>query len=315
MRTLPQLLIASCLLTSADLRAQESAADLKQRCEEQERQIRRLELENSRLKELINDRAEAAEPAPAPTPAAPSPAPTTEREAAPATAPSGPATHTVKAGETLSRIARRYGTTAAALVQLNGLRDAGLIRPGQKLKLPQQPASAGSTQGTAEVTPASTVSSTHQVKAGETFYSIARQHGISVDALTRSNPGVNPRTLKVGQRLKIDVPNPAATAGSREESSRPAPAPARTATASTAAPSPTNPAPAADDEEPGASRPVIQHPVVRSIRITERITFEKFAAQHGTTTAKLNALNGLNIDPKQTLAEGSELYVSAQPLE
>ena len=130
MRTLPQLLIASCLLTSADLRAQESAADLKQRCEEQERQIRRLELENSRLKELINDRAEAAEPAPAPTPAAPSPAPTTEREAAPATAPSGPATHTVKAGETLSRIARRYGTTAAALVQLNGLRDAGLIRPG-----------------------------------------------------------------------------------------------------------------------------------------------------------------------------------------
>ncbi|MCU0796374.1 MAG: LysM peptidoglycan-binding domain-containing protein [Akkermansiaceae bacterium] len=309
-KTLPQLLIASCLLTSADLGAQETPEELRQRCEEQERQIRRLELENSRLKELVNDRTQ---PPPSPR-LTPETEDTPAEPATPAVAPSTPApapaaTHTVKAGETLSQIARRYRTTAAALVQLNGLSNAGLIRPGQTLKLPHQ---AGSTTVVRENTAPATTTKSHQVKAGETFYSIARQHGVSVDDLTRLNPGVNPRTLRVGQRLKVEAAAPA-TVQTPEESSRVTPAPAPAATVSTSGGSTRATAPA--PEASTSSRPVIQHPVVRSIRITERITFEKFAAQYGTTTAKLNALNGLNIDPKQTLAEGSELYVSAQPQE
>jgi len=44
--------------------------------------------------------------------------------------------HTVRRGETLARIARRYGTTIAALVRANGLRNADHIYVGQRLIIP-----------------------------------------------------------------------------------------------------------------------------------------------------------------------------------
>jgi membrane-bound lytic murein transglycosylase D len=50
-------------------------------------------------------------------------------------APATLAWHVVQAGETLARIAGRYGTTVAILQKLNGLRDASL-KAGQRLKVP-----------------------------------------------------------------------------------------------------------------------------------------------------------------------------------
>jgi len=52
--------------------------------------------------------------------------------------------HVVKRGETLSSIARRYGTTVQAIMNNNGLRNANLIYVGQRLTLP---GSDGSTRG------------------------------------------------------------------------------------------------------------------------------------------------------------------------
>jgi LysM repeat protein len=46
------------------------------------------------------------------------------------------ATYTVHAGERLSIIARRYGTTVAAIVAANGLQDANYIQAGQMLCVP-----------------------------------------------------------------------------------------------------------------------------------------------------------------------------------
>ncbi len=43
--------------------------------------------------------------------------------------------HVVQAGETLTRIAARYGTTVQILEKLNGMR-GGALRPGQRLKVP-----------------------------------------------------------------------------------------------------------------------------------------------------------------------------------
>ncbi len=48
----------------------------------------------------------------------------------------GPPSHEVKPGETLSGIARRYGTTVAELQAINGLANADAVRDGKKLKLP-----------------------------------------------------------------------------------------------------------------------------------------------------------------------------------
>lgn len=46
-----------------------------------------------------------------------------------------PTTYTVKKGDTLSKIAKEYGTTVNELVKLNGIKDPNLIRVGQVLKI------------------------------------------------------------------------------------------------------------------------------------------------------------------------------------
>lgn len=46
------------------------------------------------------------------------------------------ATHTVRAGETLSSIAARYGTTVGALARTNRLQNVNLVVVGQRLKVP-----------------------------------------------------------------------------------------------------------------------------------------------------------------------------------
>ena len=66
--------------------------------------------------------------APAPVHSAAAPAPV----AAPA-APAG--TYTVVRGDNLTRIAARFGTTVAKLVEINGIKNANLINVGQVLKL------------------------------------------------------------------------------------------------------------------------------------------------------------------------------------
>ncbi|MCL2682156.1 MAG: M23 family metallopeptidase [Bacteroidales bacterium] len=43
--------------------------------------------------------------------------------------------HTVKSGETLGGIARRYGTSVNAICRLNGIKSTSIIRPGQRLRV------------------------------------------------------------------------------------------------------------------------------------------------------------------------------------
>jgi murein DD-endopeptidase MepM/ murein hydrolase activator NlpD len=42
--------------------------------------------------------------------------------------------HVVRPGDTLSSIARRYGTSVSALCRMNGIRQTSIIRPGQRLR-------------------------------------------------------------------------------------------------------------------------------------------------------------------------------------
>jgi serine-type D-Ala-D-Ala carboxypeptidase/endopeptidase (penicillin-binding protein 4) len=81
----------------------------------------------------------ASTPAPEPPPqgAAPAaPAPETTAPAARSAEASGGRTYTVRAGDTLDRIARNQGTTVAALQRANPGVDPRRIRPGQRLNLP-----------------------------------------------------------------------------------------------------------------------------------------------------------------------------------
>lgn len=83
--------------------------------------------------------APAAAPtrAPAPTPA-PAPAPRPAPTPAPAPAPAAPATttYTIQGGDTLTALARKFNTTVARLVELNGIANPDLIVAGRTLKVP-----------------------------------------------------------------------------------------------------------------------------------------------------------------------------------
>ena len=83
---------------------------------------------------------------PAPTPATPARTPTTTRAAIPSITPTPaaatstlaatPLVHVVVKGETLIAIAARYGVTVSAIMNANGITDAGLIYVDERLVIP-----------------------------------------------------------------------------------------------------------------------------------------------------------------------------------
>jgi murein DD-endopeptidase MepM/ murein hydrolase activator NlpD len=85
------------------------------------------------LIKLESIKGTAGDATPADAPVAPAPV-HSSAPVAKATAAAG-STYTVVSGDNLTRIASRYGTTVAALVKLNGIKNANLIHVGQVLKL------------------------------------------------------------------------------------------------------------------------------------------------------------------------------------
>ncbi len=297
MRALPFL--ASLLLASPLAHAKTELELLQDRCVEQERQIRHLEEENTRLKSVMTTATKTPAPLQS-APAAPEAPAKTKAAAAPTSA--SPAYGTVRSGDTLSKVAKRYGTSPTTLIKLNKLKNPSVIRPGQKLRLPDRSVAA------AAPSPTTSLRGSHVVKNGETLYSISRHYGLSPEALQSANPAVKAEALRPGQTLQLVAKAAAPT---------PAPAPAAKKVASPAPQSAAPvehvaeaPAPAVEEK---SSQTVSTAPRIRTISITTETDFGAFAAAHGTSTAKLNALNGLNLNPSTVLAKGSELYVPAQP--
>ena len=46
-------------------------------------------------------------------------------------------------------------------------------------------------------------SGTYAIKSGDTFRTIAQQYGVGIQALVAANPGIDPRRLKIGQKIKL----------------------------------------------------------------------------------------------------------------
>lgn len=130
--------------------------------------------------------AKSGQPAPAPAPA-PAPKP------APAPAPAKYVTYTVVKGDTLSKIAAKYGTTYQKIAADNGIANPNLIFPGQVLKI--YGASSGNSGGSSV--------KTYTVKKGDTLSGIAARYGTTYQKIAKDNNIANPNLIFPGQVLVI----------------------------------------------------------------------------------------------------------------
>jgi len=101
--------------------------------------------------------------------------------------------HVVQRGETLFRIALRYGLTIDDLSRANGLSNPNNIQVGQRLLIPSL-----------EEAPQEGI--IHTVESGETLQSIAAQYGVAIEQLVSANNLPSMDRINVGQLLSIPQP-------------------------------------------------------------------------------------------------------------
>ena len=120
--------------------------------------------------------------------------------------------HTVKKGETITTIARKYDITTTVLRDYNDLSRTARVKVRQTLAIPPRPARALPSASAARPTPAATTASTarppssgpvvYRVRAGDTLSGIARQFDTTVDAIKRLNSLSSDR-IAPGDRLTV----------------------------------------------------------------------------------------------------------------
>lgn len=97
-------------------------------------------------------------------------------------------TYYVQAGDTLSSIASKFGTTVSNLVSINHISNPNVIYVGQKIYVGE--ASQGQ-------------SNAYTVQSGDTLSAIASKFGTTWQALAQKNGLANPNVIYVGQTLTI----------------------------------------------------------------------------------------------------------------
>jgi membrane-bound lytic murein transglycosylase D len=137
--------------------------------------------------------------------------------------------HVIRKGDTLSKIASRYGVPVQGIVEMNGLRGVKRLRVGSELlipkpvgsavasaRLPAEPVARRSSESARERLPVEQVAAhasapakqpktNVKVRAGDTLWSISQRYGVELDELCRWNGIKNPQRHKlfVGARLVV----------------------------------------------------------------------------------------------------------------
>ena len=106
-----------------------------------------------------------------------------------------PARYTIKSGDSLWLIARRFNTSIPKLAQLNGLDPQRYLRPGRTIHIP----TAGNTAPNAQVVK-------YVVRKGDSLWLIAKRFNTSIPKLRSWNRLHRRHHLQPGQQLKIYLP-------------------------------------------------------------------------------------------------------------
>jgi membrane-bound lytic murein transglycosylase D len=120
--------------------------------------------------------------------------------------------HTVRRGESIGRIARRYGVSVREILAANDLRSASSVKRGMSLVIP----TGGATRQLASFEAAREEgkpigkAARHRVERGETLGLIAQSYGVSVSDIKRWNR-LKRDSIRAGQTLKIYGAEPLAS--------------------------------------------------------------------------------------------------------
>lgn len=125
-----------------------------------------------------------------------------------------PATsYKVKKGDSLSRIAKRLGTTEQALIAANPGLTEKTLRAGATIALPAgqtaaTPLSEKAPQPVAPEAPRpvktrSAATTTYTLKDGDILSRVANKHGLTTKELQDANPGLDPKKLRPGMEIKL----------------------------------------------------------------------------------------------------------------
>ena len=116
----------------------------------------------------------------------------------PVRCPAGSFPYTIKAGDTLYFIARTYNTTVEAIMAINPGLDPYNLQIGQVICVPTM----------APPVPPCPGGFYYTIQPGDTLYLIGQRFNVTVDALIRANPGIDPNNLQIGQVICIPASQP-----------------------------------------------------------------------------------------------------------
>ena len=119
--------------------------------------------------------------------------------------------HIIKKGESLGRIAAKYGVSVQSIQTKNNIKNANRIHVGQVLLIPSsgEAKTLVSTKGRSSSKKSSSKSTpktrtvTHTIKKGENLNIIAKKYGVSASDIKRWNKISNANKIYAGQKLKI----------------------------------------------------------------------------------------------------------------
>lgn len=107
--------------------------------------------------------------------------------------------YTVRRGDSLWKIARRYRVSVAELSAWNGVGKATILRPGQKLRI----RAVSSPSVIARAPKTGTRKVDYRVSRGDSLWKIARKHRVAVSDIRRWNSLSGSKYLKPGQLLTL----------------------------------------------------------------------------------------------------------------